>query len=170
MNENQLIALVQNGEHDAYRPLVERYLPGLVIHCDQFLRDRDAAEDIAQDTCIKAYRAISTYDAGKGAFSTWLYRIASNQARDYLRRHKRKVNIDEIDQIPSEPPALSNAEKREIRAKVSALTPPEYARVVESYYWQGKRYAQIAAEMNVPAGTVATWLKRAKLQLRKELL
>ena len=169
MNEKRIITLVKNGEHDAYRSLVERYLPGVIIHCDQFVHDRDAAEDLAQETFVKAYYAISSYDIEKGAFSTWIYHIASNLARDYLRSHRHKVDLSEIEAIPPDLPILSDSEKNEIRAKVQALAPPEYARVIEAYYWEGKRYDQIATELDVPAGTIATWLKRAKLQLRKEL-
>ena len=169
MDEKQIITLVKSGEHDAYRVLVERYLPGIIIHCDQFVHDRDTAEDLAQEAFVKAFYAISTYQADKGAFSTWIYHIASNLARDYLRSHRHRVDLSEIEAIPHELPILSDSEKSEIRAKVQALVPPEYARVVEAYYWEGKRYDQIATELDVPAGTIATWLKRAKLQLRKEL-
>lgn len=169
MKIEQAITLVQNGETDAYRAIVDRYQAGVIIHCDNIVHDRDAAEDIAQTAFIKAYQSIDDYKPGCGAFSTWLYRIASNQAKDYLRQRKRTVNIDEIDSIPTPPGDMSSAERQEIRRAVSALQPPEYARVIEAYYWRGLRYDAIAHELDVPIATVGTWLSRAKNQLRKEL-
>lgn len=169
MNEATIIKLIQNGEADAYRTLVERYQAGVIIHCENIIKDRDIAEDIAQEAFIKAYEKIGGYDTSAGKFSTWLYAIAVNQTKDYIRKHRKTVSIENVNDITAEIPELTQAECREVRAAVAALQPPEYARVVQAYYWEGLRYEQIAAEMNVPRGTVATWLSRAKVSLRKEL-
>lgn len=169
MKELQLIQLAKNGEADAYCALVERYQAGVIIHCDQFVRDRSVAEDIAQDAFVKGYHTLNKYDETKGAFSTWVYAIATNLAKDHIRRRRQQVSLDIIANIPSEPPILSSAERQEIRTVVKALQPPEYAKVIEAYYWHGKRYEEIANEMKVPASTIGTWLDRAKTQLRKEL-
>lgn len=169
MNEKQLIQLAKNGEADAYCTLVERYQAGVIIHCDRFVNDRHVAEDIAQEAFVKAYYSLNKYRGTKGAFSTWLYAVATNLAKDYLRKHRMHVNVSEISEIPAQTEHLSGSEKQEIRTAVAALHPPEYARVIEAYYWHGKRYDQIAAELDVPISTVGTWLERAKVQLRKEL-
>ena len=80
MNELQVIQLIKNGEHEAYRQLVERYQVGLIIHCDRLVQDRDIAEDIAQEAFVKAFYSINKFDQSKGSFSTWLYIIATNKA------------------------------------------------------------------------------------------
>lgn len=169
MDEEKILSLVQNGESDAYRALVERYQAGVIIYCDQIVYDRDAAEDIAQEAFVKAYYSLGQFDTKKAAFSTWLYRIAANQAKDYLRKHRKKVALEDIEQAIHEVPDISEAEANEIQSAVRELQPPEYARVVQAYFWEGLRYEQIAAELQVPVGTIGTWLKRAKAQLRKEL-
>ncbi len=169
MHEEKLIALIKNGETQAYSALVNRYQTGLIIHCDNIVKDRDLAEDIAQEAFVRAYQALKSYNETKGAFSTWLYQIATNLAKDQLRRSHKKIDLAEIDMIPQELPVLTQSEKREIRDTVHALQPPEYARVIEAYFWEGKRYQTIAAELSVPVSTVGTWIKRAKAQLRKEL-
>lgn len=169
MNEATIIELVKNGEQSAYRELVDRYQAGVIIHCENITKDRDAAEDVAQDAFIKAYHKLADYDAAKATFSTWLYRIASNLALDYLRRKKHTTPLDEVHESVVEQPALSTTEKREVRSAVDALQPPEYARVTVAYYWEGMRYEAIAEELGVPVGTISTWLRRAKTALRKEL-
>ena len=169
MDEKQLIQLAKQGEADAYCTLVERYQAGVIIHCDRFVNNRQTAEDIAQDAFVKAYYSLNQYSHDKGAFSTWLYAVATNLAKDYIRKHRLHVNVNEIADVPAQTEQLSISEKREIRVAVKDLQPPEYAKVIEAFYWHGKRYEQIAAELNVPTSTVGTWLECAKVQLRKEL-
>lgn len=169
MKEIQLITLARRGETDAYRTLVERYQAGVIIHCDRMVSDRDLAEDIAQETFVKAYYSLGRYDDAKGAFSTWLYQIATNQTKDYLRAHHQAIPLDSDIDIPGHTDTLTEAEKHEIRQAVSRLEPPEYAAVIAAYYWEGKRYEEIAAAQHVPVATIGTWIRRAKQQLRKEL-
>lgn len=167
-DEKELIAAVKAGKTEQYRPLVERYQTGLIIHCDQLLLDRDAAEDMAQEAFVKAYKNLKRYNPEKAAFSTWLYRIATNSCVDYLRKTKHQGKMPEAE-LPSEE-SLTLAEVNHIRKVVRQLQPPEYSKVVQAYFWEGKSYAQIASELNTTTGTIGTWLLRAKSQLRKELL
>ena len=168
MSEQQIITLIKNGEHEAYRQLVERYQVGLIIHCDRLVRDRDVAEDIAQEAFVRAFYTINKFDQSKGSFSTWLYTIATNKAKDHQRKSRRTLPLPEHD-IVSTVAVLSESELSEIRRAVDTLEPPEYATAVCAYYWEGKRYETIARELGVPVGTVGTWIKRAKTKLRKEL-
>ena len=169
MSEQQIITLIKNGEHDAYRQLIERYQVGLIIYCDRLLQDRDAAEDVAQEAFVRAFYTINKFDHSRGSFSTWLYTIATNKARDYQRKSRRTVPLPEYDIVSTVTPELSDSEASEIRRAVDALEPPEYAAALRAYYWEGKRYETIAGELGVPIGTVGTWIKRAKTKLRKEL-
>ncbi len=168
MNEQTVINLIKNGEHDAYRQLVERYQVGLIIHCDRLLGDRDVAEDVAQEAFVRAYYSIDKFNSAKGSFSTWLYRIATNIAKDHYKKSHKSQPLPEFD-IPAVTEGLSSGEASEIRRVVSHLEPPEYAKVIQAYYWEGKRYETIAEELRVPVATVGTWIKRAKSKLRKEL-
>ena len=171
MDENIIIEKIRAGDSAAYRYLVERYQTGLIIHCEQLVHDRQEAEDIAQDTFIKAYERIRTFDKEKGRFSTWLYRIAGNKAIDYLRRNKRKVDVEHIEEladIATEPQLLED-EAMHIRSLVDSLEPPIYSQIIKAYYWQGKNYKKIAEEYGLSINTVGTWLKRAKSQLKEQL-
>ncbi len=172
MEEHICIEQVLAGDRDSFRPLVERYHRGLVIHCDQLLHDYQEAEDIAQEAFCQAFVKLADYDPDKARFSTWLYRIATNKALDRLRRTHRQLAVEDIELVAemTMPREIEDDEKRALRQAVLRLTPPEYRQVVEAYFWQGKSYAVIADELHVPQATVGTWMHRAKVQLRKELL
>ncbi len=96
MNEKDCIAHILSGDTEAYRELVDRYQTGLIIHCENILKNRQEGEDIAQDAFIKAYKNLKNFSANKASFSTWLYRIATNLCIDTLRRNKRKVHVNDI--------------------------------------------------------------------------
>lgn len=169
-DEYHTIQAVLRGE-DAYRELVERYHPGLIIHCGQILKDRDEAEDIAQEAFVKAYLKLADYDPSASRFSTWLYRIATNLALNKLKQNNRKVDTDDIELLADStmPTYLEDERKQEVIAAVIKLVPPEYRRAIEAYYWQGLSYQDIADELGIPLNTLKTWMRRAKQQLKGEL-
>lgn len=172
MDETERIQAIIDGDTDGYRYFVERYHAGLIIHCDQILRDRDEAEDIAQEAFCQAYQKLAEFDPKKARYSTWLYRIATNRAIDSLRRRKHYSDGVEIDSIADAAPLpdINDDDRARLRSAVEQLTPPEYRSVIEAYYWHGKSYEMIANELNIPRNTVGTWMSRAKVQLREALV
>jgi RNA polymerase sigma-70 factor, ECF subfamily len=170
MEEAKLITAINNGV-DRYAEIVERYHVGLIIHCEQLVGDRDEAEDIAQEAFVRAYLQLKHFDPKRARFSTWLYRISTNLAIDYLRQNKRHIVVDDVETIAetSMPTYLEDEQKQEVRAAVEGLMPPEYRQVIESYYWNCKSYQEIADDLHIPLNTLRTWMRRAKLQLREKL-
>lgn len=170
MDENDVISAVRSGDTDIFAELVERYRVGLVIYCERMLGDRDEAEDVAQRAFIKAYGQLGKFNARRSRFSTWLYRIATNEAIDHLRKHKRTKASEDIETLEPVMPDVAKEEMiREVRDAVLALMPPEQRRVIEAYYWEGKSCQAIADEMGASINTVKSWLRRAKAQLRSKL-
>jgi RNA polymerase sigma-70 factor (ECF subfamily) len=166
MNETTYIQEVLGGQIDSFAPLVDRYHVGLILYCEQFMRNRSAAEDITQDIFVTAYQRLSSYNPERGAFSTWLYQLARTRCLDECRRQKIHIDIDTLPDLASMTQPITEAEKNEIRAAVDELQPPVYRQVIQAYYWQGKSYAEIAQEFDLPIGTVRTNLRRAKQQLK----
>ncbi|TAH37486.1 sigma-70 family RNA polymerase sigma factor [Candidatus Saccharibacteria bacterium] len=156
---------------DRYEELVRAYHVGLIIHCEHLVGDRDDAEDIAQEAFVKAYLQLKSFKAEKARFSTWLYRIATNLAIDFLRKNKRRVDVDDIELIAEAtmPTYLEDDERQSIIQAVIDLQPPEFRRVVEAYFWEGKSYQEIADAEHIPLNTVRSRLRRAKLQLKGRL-
>ena len=170
MHEKAIIDDIQKGI-DRYEELVRRYHAGLIVHCERMVGERQDAEDIAQEAFVKAYLAIRTFDPSKARFSTWLYKIATNTALDFMRKQRYKVAVDDIELVAEAtmPRYAELEEQKAVRSAVKTLSPPQYKRVIIAYYWQGKSYNDIAAECDVPLNTVRVWLYRAKEKLKEQL-
>jgi len=171
--ERTIIAEICAGDHDQYRHLVVRYHRGLIQHLFNIVHDQGSAEDLAQEAFIKAFEKIQQYNPDY-AFSTWLYKIADNQAYRFLKQQKQSINIDNLEQLlpdtGASPSTLTEQLLRRsaIQRAVEAL-PRNYQRVIKMYYWDNLDYAAISDIMDRPIGTVRTWLRRAKKQLGEEL-
>lgn len=172
MEETQCIEHILGGDSSLYRRLVERYQTGLIIHCENMLKNRDDAEDIAQEAFLKAYNQLAHYAPNKGNFSTWLYRIATNLCIDMLRRNKRNVYVANIEELAdaTTPDGLDSDEIQQIRQAVNQLEPPKYAEIIKAYFWEGKSYQDLAVAYGTSTNTIGTWMSRAKKQLREALV
>ncbi len=168
-DEIAMIDRILDGAEHEYKLLIDRYKEGLYRHCFRFVRDEDNAEDLTQMAFIRAYVHLADYD-GVHAFSTWLYKIATNLALNELRRNKT-VRLDDefIDTVVSPLPTPDRlAVHQELRTAVERL-PAKHKKVVQLHYWQGKSYEQIADDMNTTTGSVKGWMNRAKRQLKEFL-
>lgn len=169
-DEAELIARSLDGDQLAYATLIDRYKNALYHHCFAIVRSEDIAEDITQETFITAYYKLSSYDA-QYRLSTWLFKIATNRALNQLRKDQRTIPATEPmvqALVSAQRTPADQAADRELHEAVQRL-PARYRAVVSLYYWQGKSYAEIAAILGAPEGSVKGWMNRAKSQLRKEL-
>jgi RNA polymerase sigma-70 factor (ECF subfamily) len=170
--EEVLIAQATTGDTAAFGELVDRYKSALVRHCYVIVRDPDVAQDVAQDSFIDAYQYLKSYRPDKAKFSTWLFKIATNNALREIKTGARTTQLDDTaaHQIRSEHIGPSEtAEHAELHAAVMRL-PDDYRAVVSMFYWEGMSYEEIAAVLGKPEGTIKGWLSRAKDQLRKEVI
>lgn len=169
--EQSYIEQVLTGDAKAYRHLVERYQTGLIIHCENILKNRQDAEDAAQEAFIKTYGDLTRFKGDRARFSTWLYKVASNLCIDMLRKNKRKVDIENIELYmeTNVPQYMENEESDRLRKMVDDLDPPKYADIIKGYFWEGKSYQALAREHQTTTGTIGTWLTRAKAQLKEKL-
>ena len=171
MKEQECIKQILDGHTEEYRALVDRYQTGLIIHCENILKDREDGEDIAQEAFIKAYKNIHAYADSKAKFSTWLYRIATNLCIDLLRRNKRKVHLKDIESNLEtvQPDHIEDEQIQHIRSAVMTLEPPKYAALIKAYFWEGRSYQELADSYNTSTNTIGTWMRRAKSQLKEKL-
>jgi len=171
IDEQKHITQILNGDTNAYRGLVDRYQTGLIIHCENILKNRHDGEDIAQEAFIKAYKNLNNFSKDKAQFSTWLYRIATNLCIDLLRKNKRQVHIKDIEER-LEVVQLNHIQEEEIqhiRKVIQELEPPKYAEIIKAYFWEGKSYQEIAEKYETSTNTIGTWISRAKVQLKEKL-
>ena len=180
--EASLVRAAARGDRVAFARVVElkkRVVFGL---CARLLQDREEARDAAQETFVRAWSAIGGYDPSQ-PLAPWLLRIARNHCLDVLRRRlpaARRVELDrdadaeaarpELESTA--PPADEQLERAEVAvslgAAVSAL-PANYREVIHLFHVEHMSYKEIAATMEVPIGTVMTWLHRARARLRETL-
>jgi RNA polymerase sigma-70 factor (ECF subfamily) len=161
--EAGLVARSLNGDTDAYGQLVDRYKNAIYHHCFAIVRNEDVAEDIAQETFIAAYYKLRYYNPNY-RLSTWLFKIATNKALNWLKKAGREVA--EADRIiasiaASQPGPDKIALYGELHSAVDHLQ-ANYRAVISLYYWQGLSYQEIAVVLSAPVGSVRAWMHRAK--------
>ena len=180
--EAALARAATKGDRKAFGQLVDVHKRAVYGLCFQLLRHPEEARDAAQETFARAYAALSTYDAVQ-PFAPWVLRIARNHCLDVLRRRLPEAQQVALDAEPGDgaprelaDPAAERGddalERRQLagalEAAVAAL-PQNYREVVHLFHVEHLSYKEIAATLDVPIGTVMTWLHRARARLRTAL-
>lgn len=183
LSDQEVVRHAARGREAAYRELIRRYQRPVFSLIYRMVRDRELAEDLAQETFIKVLNAIDRYRP-EYKFSSWIFKIANNAAIDQLRR--RALNTLSLDGSPHaenaeaiESTTLQIGDTREsqldevtskelgsqIEAAISQLR-PEYRSCIVLRHIDGRPYEEIAAMLDLPLGTVKTYIHRARNELR----
>ena len=171
MSDRELVAAAQEGSPDAFDELVRRHRSSIVRFAGRLTRSADQAEDVAQETFIRAFRNLASYRP-TGSIVSWLFAIARNVALDELRRlerHERKIS--QVQMIPVESPeehAVLSDQADRLWETIRTLA-PRTATTLRLHYRDGLRYGEIAEALHVPLGTVKTDIWRARRALRRRL-
>jgi len=171
------ITLSKNGSSAAFNNIVEEYQRPIYNFCYRMLRNKDEAEDAAQEIFIRAYFKLDSY-VETHKFSTWLFSIASHYCIDRLRKRRfQLVSWDDIapwhlfpDQDAPQPEsALLEAEAaREVRLLLDAL-PPDYRAVIILKYWQAMSYQEIAQTLETTVSAIKGRLFRARRMMATQI-
>jgi RNA polymerase sigma-70 factor (ECF subfamily) len=186
LSDQDVVLRARSGQEAAYRELIRRYERPVFALLFRMVRDRELAEDLAQETFVKALNAIDSYRP-EFKFSSWIFKIANNAAIDHLRR--RELDTLSLDGSPhAETPEamqatalqigarqespLDTVEAKElggaIEAAIGSLR-PEYRSCILLRHVEGRAYEEIAEILNLPLGTVKTYIHRARNELRQSL-
>ena len=186
LTDQEVVLLARAGREVAYRELVRRYERPVFALVYRMVRDRELAEDLAQETFVKALNAIESYRP-EFKFSSWIFKIANNAAIDHLRR--RELDTLSLDGSPhavtpesmqasalqigdrQETP-LDRVEAKELGAAIEAAIGrlrPEYRSCILLRHVEGRAYEEIAEILDLPLGTVKTYIHRARNELRLAL-
>ncbi len=173
--DEQLLQRAQKGDSRAFDLLVLRYQHRIMAVIARFIADRDEVQDVAQDTFVRAWRALPNF-RGDSQFYTWLYRIAINTAKNHLVAKKRRppgTDVDIDDAVGFEDAeALRDSDDPEsalrgeqlgqaVSAALAAL-PDELRTAVTLREFDGLSYEEIAGVMDCPVGTVRSRIFRAR--------
>lgn len=186
LTDQGVVAHARSGRESAYRELIDRYQRPVLSLVYRLVRDRELAEDLAQEAFVKVFNALDRYNP-KHKFSSWIFKIAHNTAIDQLR--KREVETLSLDGSPHATTseaveatrivAVSTAENpeeytssreigRTIELAIGELR-PEYRTAIVLWHVEGRPYDEIAEIMELPLGTVKTYIHRARKELRTKL-
>src|SRR5262249_53390479 len=151
--------------------LIERYQGVVFGLCYRMLSHRQDAEDVAQETFLRALRSITGFDTTR-PLRPWLLEIAANRCRTALSRRARRLPTapPATEDRPDHRPSLADPDDLagELERGLQALR-PEYRMVFILFHEQNLSYDEIAATVSRPIGTVKTWLHRARAQLAEDL-
>ena len=167
---------VEDGDQRAYAELMTRYRDSVYFMLLKMVNNRDDAEDLTIEAFGKAFRNIKQYTPDY-AFSTWLFKIATNNCIDFIRRKKKQtlsidsgfdngdgneVTIDIRAEAPDPEENMIKKQKGVAMREVVDRLKPRYKNLIELRYYKELSYEEIAAELDLPLGTVKAQLFRAR--------
>ncbi len=181
-DDNILINKALAGDQTAYEKLMKKYYQLIYNLIFRMISRKEDVEDLTQEAFIKAFNSLHNFDR-QFAFSTWLFKIATNNAIDYLR--KKKLNTFSIDrEIESEESdfkfeitdnenkpdrVIIEDERKKILDEAIESLPPKYKEVILLRHKMDKEYEEIAKELKLPLGTVKAHIFRGRELLNKYL-
>ncbi len=170
MDDRDLVEALRAGDPQAIRLLVDRFQGVVFGLCVRMLRHRHDAEDVAQETFVRALRGIGGFD-GLRPLRPWLLGIAANRCRTALsRRSRRPSPIDSLEDRVDPRPGLADPDDLAGElARALAQLRPDYRLVFTLYHEQNLTYDEIAQVTRRPIGTIKTWLHRARAELATHL-
>jgi len=183
LEDRALVAAAQRGEAYAFEKLLKKYRKSVYYMLLKMVKNTDDAEDLTQEAFAKAFNSIGKFDA-KFAFSTWLFRIATNNCIDYIRKKRvltvsidapidgddggsMRFDVRDTELDPNQ--ALLKEQRKEYLQKALLSLPAKYRALVELRYFKEFSYEEVAEELEIPLGTVKAQLFRARELLAHEL-
>lgn len=183
IEDDKLVAAALRGREDSYKKLVDKYDRPIYFHIRKMIKEVEMVEDLVQEVFIKAFKNLGSY-SNEYAFSTWLYRIATNHTIDYLRKKKLqtfsindpvKTKDGEMEvQLPdtsfaTDAPIMKSERKAIVQNAIHNL-PDKYRKVIQMRHMEELSYDEIASELDLPLGTVKAHIFRARELLYKALI
>ncbi|MGM9552888.1 MAG: RNA polymerase sigma factor [Faecousia sp.] len=183
IEEKKIIRKAAAGSAEAFEALVLQYQTPIYNLCLRITGNPEDAADMTQESFLKAWRSLDSFHF-EAAFSTWLYRLASNTCLDFLRSTKRRRALsltvedesgesqllDLPDPAPTPEAALLTNEENALLSAAMGQLDPEQRRILTLRVVNDLSYTEIAAVLNIKEGTVKSRLARARENLRKKLL
>lgn len=190
LSDEELMTRCSQGESKAFAVLMRRYQARLIKYIDGFVKNSDLAQDLAQETFLRAYRSRETY-VPKARFAAWIYRIATNLCHDQFRKRRTSPTIslntsftvqmnekgdvesyELYEQIPDKsiPPPDVEIEREEQRARLRAAIETlseKHRTVILMHVYDGMEYAEMAKRLECSVGTIKSRMHYAMKALKR---
>jgi RNA polymerase sigma factor (sigma-70 family) len=182
LEDDKLVAAAMKGDQSAFSSIMEKYQKPLYFHLVKMVKEKEHVEDLVQEAFMKAFDNLSSYNTNY-AFSTWLYRITTNHAIDYLRKKKLQtlsihepvktkdgeMNLQLEDEKASSDNRIIRKQRSQIIHEAIDHLPEKYRVVIKLRHFEELSYDEISEELDLPLGTVKAHIFRAREMLYKEL-
>jgi len=175
--DGDIVALLQSGAVEpAFQLTLARYQDKVYRLCCALLRDPSAAEDAAQESLVRIWKAIGGYD-GRASLSTWIYTITRNRCLTAIERRRELASLSD-DAIAAEAEAQAQTlgaaddepqQGAALLRELVDLLPERYRRTLTLFYYQDRSVSEVARMLGMPEGTVKTNLSRARAALAEQL-
>jgi len=173
----KLVELAKEGDQNAFAELMKRYNRSLYHVILKMVRNVDDAEDLTIEAFAKAFKNLDKFKQDY-TFSTWLFKIATNNCIDFIRKKKNnetfslnnlynnteneEFDLDIADENSNPQEDAIRSQKAELMQKLVARLPAKYRKLVTMRYFEERAYQEIAEELEIPIGTVKAQLHRAR--------
>ena len=165
-NDTRLIQQLKNKDEGALSLLYDKYSGAIYSIILKMIRDEGKAQNLLQDTFMTVWDKAENYDATKGRFYTWVYRIAKNKTLNVLRKNDPLIQTDDFSVYKNKEEAISvDSEYLELKGAIKCLE-AHHKEAIELVYFKGLTHREAHKEMNVPLGTFKSYVKQALKQLR----
>lgn len=169
VTDEALVDDVRTRDKNLYAEVVKRYQDKLLRYTTYLLHDKDRAEDIVQETLIKAYINLNSFNSKK-KFSSWIYRIAHNEAMNMLHKNQKELRIGDDTDFDSGISIEDDFSKKELLDQIHSCIdkmPTPYGEPLVLFYFEEKSYEEISDILRIPIGTVGARINRAKALMKK---
>ncbi len=174
LTDEQIVEAILKGDKELYREVIRRYEKKLSHYLLKFVSDRDDIEDILQVIFIKVYKNLYGFDLGK-KFSSWIYRIAHNEAVNHLKKKKSsRISLDDVEYklIDEKADIRGQADQmflKEDMEKVLNEMNVKYREPLVLFYFENMSYDEISDILRIPKNTVGTLIMRGKMSIKSQL-
>ncbi|MTE28295.1 RNA polymerase sigma factor [Winogradskyella ouciana] len=165
-NDTRLIQQLKNKDESALSLLYDKYSGAIYSIILKMIRDEGKAQNLLQDTFMTVWDKAENYDATKGRFYTWVYRIAKNKTLNVLRKNDPLIQTDDFSVYKNKEEAISiDSEYLELKGAITSLE-AHHKEAIELVYFKGLTHREAHKEMNVPLGTFKSYVRQALKELR----
>ena len=166
-NDNFLIQQLKDRDERALSLLYDKYSGAIYSVILKMMRDEGKAQNLLQDTFMTVWEKAENYDASKGRFYTWIYRIAKNKVLNVLRKTDPLIQTEDFSVYDTKEDAISiDAEYLELNGAVTKLE-AHHKQAIELVYFKGMTHREAHQLMDVPLGTFKSYVRQALKQLRE---
>ena len=167
LTDTELVKIAQKGDPDAFSELVQRHQLRVYNLALRYMRDSSRAEDMAQEAFLKGFRLLKGF-RGDCSFSTWMYKVTGSVCLTEIGKRKKRgeVEFNPMHEGTYESTKAQDNDQAEIVRRCVMKLPEKYAAIVTLCYLNEMPYEEIAQIMEIPIGTLKTWMFRARKDLR----